>query len=104
MGGIAAELYRDTSLRLAPLSRHDAAAMIDELKTAPLLKGFRGRPSADIGALADAIVAFSGMVVAVGEQLQEAEINPLFVLPRGQGVVAADGVVVVSNAHGEADA
>lgn len=93
MGGVTAELYRDTTLRLAPLSRRDAAEMIEELKSAPLLKGFRGRPPADITALVDAIVAFSGMVGAIGDRLQEAEINPLFVLPKG--VVAADGVVVV---------
>ena len=95
MGGIAAELYHDTSLRLAPVSRRDAQEMINELKTSALLNGFRGRPIADSEALVDAIVAFSNMVEAIGSELQEAEINPLFVLPRGQGVVAADGVVIV---------
>ena len=95
MGGIAAELYRDTSLRLAPVARRDANEMIDELKTAALLKGFRGRPIVDIEALIDAIVALSNMIGAIGDELQEAEINPLFVLPRGHGVVAADGVVIV---------
>ena len=95
MGSIAAELYHDTSLRLAPVSRRDAHEMISELKTSALLKGFRGRPTADIEALIDAIVAFSDMIGAIGSQLQEAEINPLFVLPQGRGVVAADGVVVV---------
>jgi len=99
MGGVAAELFQDTALRLAPVSRRDSHAMIDELKTSALLKGFRGRPVADIEALVEAIVAFSNMVVAVGGELQEAEINPLFVLPRGQGVVAADGVVVVRAAQ-----
>ena len=88
MGGVTAELYRDTSLRLAPLARRDAEAMIGELKSAPLLNGFRGRPLADTAALADAIVAFSDMIVAIGDRLREAEINPLFVLPQGQGVVA----------------
>jgi acyl-CoA synthetase (NDP forming) len=95
MGGIAAELYHDTSLRLAPISRCDAQEMISELKTSALLKGFRGRPIADIEALVDAIIAFSNMIGAIGSKLQEAEINPLFVLPRGHGVVAADGVVLV---------
>lgn len=95
MGGVTAELYRDTTLRLAPLSRQSAQKMIDELKSAPLLKGFRGRPLAHVDALIDAIVAFSNMVEAVGSELQEAEINPLFVLPQGRGVVAADGVAVV---------
>jgi acyl-CoA synthetase (NDP forming) len=98
MGGVTAEVYRDTTLRLAPLTRRDADEMIAELRSAPLLHGFRGRPIADVGALADAIVAFSDMVVALGGQLAEAEINPLFVLPQGRGVVAGDGVVVIKGA------
>ena len=99
MGGIGAELYNDTTLRLAPVSRRDANAMIEELKTSALLKGFRGRPIADIEALVDAIVAFSNMLGAIGGELQEAEINPLFVLPRGCGVIAADGVAFVKDVH-----
>jgi acyl-CoA synthetase (NDP forming) len=95
MGGVATELLRDMAMRLLPIDRHDARSMIDELKTAALLKGFRGRPRADIEALASAILAFSDMVMALGERLAEAEINPLFVLPEGQGVRAADGVMVL---------
>jgi acyl-CoA synthetase (NDP forming) len=95
MGGVAAELYRDTAVRLAPLARTDAEAMLDELKTAALLRGFRGRPRADIPALVEAMMAFSTMAVSLGDRLAEAEINPLFVLPQGRGVLAADGVVVV---------
>ena len=95
MGGVAAELYRDTAVRLAPLARTDAEAMLDELKTAALLRGFRGRPRADIPALVEAMMAFSTMAISLGDMLSEAEINPLFVLPQGRGVLAADGVVVV---------
>ena len=73
--------------------------MIDELKSAPLLRGFRGRPVAETDALIDTLLAFSGMVSAIGKELQEAEINPLFVLPRGHGVKAADGVAVVVTAN-----
>jgi hypothetical protein len=100
MGGITAELFKDTTMRLLPpgggLSRADALAMAQELKTWPLLDGFRGRPKADVEALVDAIVAFSRMASQLGERLVEAEINPVFVLPQGQGVRAADGVVVLS--------
>ncbi len=101
MGGVTAELYRDTALRLVPLSRRDAQEMVDELKSGPLLKGFRGRPPADIQALVEAVVAFSRMIGALGDEFQEAEINPLFVLPQGRGVVAADGVVVVKDVQNE---
>jgi acyl-CoA synthetase (NDP forming) len=99
MGGVTAELFKDTTLRLLPpqggLSRNDALAMAQELRTWPLLDGFRGRPKADTDALVTAIVAFSQMAAQLGERLVEAEINPVFVLPAGQGVRAADGVVVL---------
>lgn len=100
MGGITAELFKDTTMRLLPsqggLSRDDALSMARELKTWPLLDGFRGRPKADVEALVDAIVAFSKMAAQLGERLVEAEINPVFVLPQGQGVRAADGVVLMA--------
>ncbi|SNS96507.1 Acyl-CoA synthetase (NDP forming) [Noviherbaspirillum humi] len=99
MGGIAAELFNDTTMRLLPpaggLSRTEALELARELKSWPLLDGFRGRPKADVDALASAIVAFSEMAAQLGSRLVEAEINPLFVLPEGQGVRAADGVVVL---------
>jgi hypothetical protein len=102
MGGVTAELFQDTTMRLLPpsggLSRDEALAMLRDLKTWPLLDGFRGRPKADVAALADATVAFSAMTAAMGARLVEAEINPLFVLPAGQGVRAADGVAVVGEA------
>jgi hypothetical protein len=98
-GGLAAEIFKDTTVRLLPptggLTRDEAMAMAGELIAWPLLDGFRGRPKADIDALAAAIVAFSGMAAQLGERLIEAEINPLFVLPEGEGVRAADGVVVL---------
>ena len=101
MGGVTAELFQDTTMRLLPpqggLPRDEAMAMIRTLKTWPLLDGYRGRPKADVEALADAIVAFSAMAAAMGARLVEAEINPVFVLPAGQGVRAADGVVVVGD-------
>jgi acyl-CoA synthetase (NDP forming) len=95
LGGITAELFDDTAIRLPPIARRDAEEMIAELKGAALLTGFRGRKKADVAALADAIVAFSAMVLRLGDRLVEAEINPLFVLPEGEGVRAADGLAVL---------
>jgi acyl-CoA synthetase (NDP forming) len=95
MGGVTAELFQDTTMRLLPVGPAEAQAMVRELKTWPLLDGYRGRPRADVAALVDAIVAFSRMAMALGERLVEAEINPLFVLPAGEGVRAADGVAVL---------
>ncbi|MGB3289213.1 MAG: acetate--CoA ligase family protein, partial [Burkholderiaceae bacterium] len=99
MGGVTAELFKDTTMRLLPLegalAKEDALSMMRELKAWPLLDGYRGKPKTDIAALADSIVAFSGMVAQLGERLVEAEINPLFVLPQGHGVLAADGIAVL---------
>ena len=102
MGGVTAELLQDTTLRLLPstggLSAETAREMALSLKTWPLLDGYRGRPKADVEALVNAIVDFSTMVATLGDRLLEAEINPLFVLEQGQGVRAADGIVVLGNA------
>ena len=101
MGGVTAELLQDTTLRLLPptggLSAETAREMALSLKTWPLLDGYRGRPKADIEALIKAIVDFSTMVSTLGDRLLEAEINPLFVLEQGQGVRAADGIVVLES-------
>jgi len=101
MGGVTAELLKDTTMRLLPptggLTRQDALDMAQELKTWPLLNGYRGREKADVDALVNAIVAFSRMVAALGDRLLEAEINPLFVLKNGQGVRAADGIAVLAD-------
>jgi succinyl-CoA synthetase alpha subunit len=101
MGGVASELLKDTSMRMLPesggLTPEEALAMVKELKTWPLLNGYRGRPLCDVGALVGAIVSFSEMAQHLKERLLEAEINPLFVLPKGQGVLAADGIVVLAH-------
>lgn len=96
MGGTSAELLEDATLRLCPVDRAVARDMMESLKTWPLLNGYRGRPLADVDALVDAVVAFSNMVETLGERLVTAEINPLFVLPNGQGARAADAVMVLT--------
>ncbi len=96
LGGVAAEVFGDTALRVLPLSRTEAEAMLAELRGRRLLEGFRGTPQADIPALLDAMMRFAAMGEALGPRLLEAEINPLFVLPRGAGVRAADGLAVLA--------
>jgi acyl-CoA synthetase (NDP forming) len=95
-GGVVAEVLQDTVLRLAPVTLDEARRMIRALKSYPLLTGYRGRPALDVDALAHAIVAFAHMVAAMDGRLLEAETNPLFVLPAGQGVKAADGLAVLA--------
>jgi acyl-CoA synthetase (NDP forming) len=96
-GGTAAEVFGDTSLRLVPLGPTDPRDMLRELRCQVLLEGFRGQPPGDVDALVEAIQHFADMALALGDSLLEAEINPLFVLPRGAGAVAADGLVVLAS-------
>ncbi|WP_241067826.1 acetate--CoA ligase family protein [Achromobacter insuavis] len=103
MGGVVAELVRDTTLLLLPedgsaLRADQVEAALRRLKTWPLLDGYRGRVRADVPALVEAVLAFSRMAEALQDQLLEAEINPLFVKPLGQGVCAADGIAVLLGA------
>ncbi len=94
LGGTTAELFEDVAIRLLPLGRADAEAMVGGLRAHRLLAGYRGAPPLDVPALVDAVLAFAAMAETLGERLLEAEINPLFVLP--QGVRAADGLVVLA--------
>jgi acyl-CoA synthetase (NDP forming) len=94
-GGVTTELYKDVAIRLLPLTRQDARDMIDEIRAGALLKGFRGKPAADIEALVETILCFSSMVETLDGRLEEAEINPVFVLPAGQGTRAGDSLVVL---------
>jgi acetyltransferase len=96
-GGILVELLRDSSLRLPPLSHEEALKMIYETRGRRLLQGFRGRPPADIDALADALVRVSQLAVDLGDLIAALDINPLMVLPKGQGVRAVDALVELAS-------
>jgi acyl-CoA synthetase (NDP forming) len=94
-GGVLVELFEDSSLRLPPLSRQEARKMIDETQAAQLLKGFRGKPPADVEALVDALVRVSQLAVDLGDRIAALDVNPMLVLPEGQGVRAVDALVEV---------
>lgn len=91
-GGITAELWRDVTLRLAPVTEAEAAEMIAEVRGLKPASGWRGLPRGDLSALARAVAAFSRL--ASRADVQEAEINPLIVGPEGAGVTVADAWVV----------
>jgi acetyltransferase len=96
IGGVMVEIYNDVALRRCPITRYQAQEMIAEVKGVRLLRGFRGAPPADVDALADTLVDVSYLAVHLEGQLAELDINPLMVLPEGQGVKAADALVVLS--------
>jgi succinyl-CoA synthetase beta subunit len=90
-GGVFTEIYRDRSLRLAPVDLPTAHAMINEVKAFATLKGFRGKPAGDLNALARAIVALSRLALQNDPPVAEAEVNPLIV--KTDGVVAVDALI-----------
>jgi len=100
MGGVTAELFEDISTRfISPgksLCNEEVLEMLQELKTWPLLNGYRGRPPCDVDALVKAVIQFSELVAVLGDRLLECEINPMFVFSAGRGVKAADGIAVFS--------
>ena len=95
-GGTLAELHEDFEIVMLPATEADIRETLERLKIAAILKGYRGQPPADIDALVDAVLCFSRMCLALGDRLEDAEINPLFVRPAGRGAIAADGIVVFS--------
>ncbi len=102
LGGIFAEVLKDVSFRLAPVTPSMAREMIEEIKGYPVLAGARGRPPADIDALADAIVRLSALAVDLRGHVAELDINPLFVMAQGGGVRAADALIKPAHARKEA--
>jgi len=87
-GGTQVELLRDVSIRLTPLAQQDASEMIHELKTYPLLTGFRGAPVCDVAALQDGLLRLSAMVEDL-PQISELDFNPFVVHERGASILDA---------------
>ena len=100
LGGIFIEVLKDVSFRRCPFGPEEAERMIRSLRGFPLLDGVRGRPRADVPALARALAALSVFAASAGPRLLSADVNPMLVLPEGQGCFAADAVIEV--APGEA--
>ena len=86
-GGVLVELMKDVQLAPAPLSHMAALALLNKLRCLPLLTGYRGRPHADLDAIADVMVRL-GALATSDERLRELDINPLFIA--GDRVAAAD--------------
>lgn len=91
-GGIYAETLSDKACRLAPFDEQTALEMIGELKCSAMLRGARGKPPLDAGAVARALAALSRFIWDHREAVAEVDINPLFALR--DGAIAADALVV----------
>ena len=89
LGGIYVNLIKDVSFRLAPISREEAYQMILETKAYALLRGIRGEPSSDIDSVVEIILRISQLAMDF-EEIDEIDINPIFVYERGKGSIALD--------------
>ncbi len=95
LGGIFVEVMQDEVFRRCPFGADVAEAMIRSIKGAPLLLGARGRPKADVKALAETLARLSAFAAAAGPRLASIDLNPVIALPEGQGAFAVDAVVEV---------
>jgi acyl-CoA synthetase (NDP forming) len=101
IGGVALDVMREFALRLLPLRAGDAEAMIGEIKGAKLLNGIRGGPPADIASLARCLYALGDFAYADRAHIAEIDLNPIKVLPLGQGCVVVDALIVPIQASKE---
>jgi acyl-CoA synthetase (NDP forming) len=92
LGGVFIEIFKDTSIRLAPVTKREATDMLKELKAYPLLMGARGKSRADVKALVEVICRVSSLLTTCPE-ISEMDLNPVIVHPDGQGVSIVDARV-----------
>jgi acetyltransferase len=96
LGGIYVEVLKDVQFGIAPITPTQAREMITNLRSYPLLAGVRGEEASDTDALVDCLLRISQMVTDL-PQIVELDINPLFVYPSGQGVMAVDARIVIAS-------
>jgi acetyltransferase len=97
MGGIFAEMAAEVTLRVCPISKQDAQDMVNEVAGSRILIGSNGRPKADVDSLINTLVRVSELAVNLEGIIDEININPLIVLPRGQGVKVLEAVITLSH-------
>jgi acyl-CoA synthetase (NDP forming) len=91
LGGIFAEVMKDVTYRFAPIGRRDALGMIDEIKGAKLLRGYRGQKPADVEAIADLLVRLSWLIADNADRIDSIDINPVMV--DGSSVAVVDALI-----------
>lgn len=97
LGGIYVEVLKDVSFRVAPVSRREAVEMVREIRAYPLLASFRGSTPADEGGIVDALLRISRLSLDFPE-IQELDINPVMVMPKGRGIRAIDCRLTIAEA------
>ena len=93
MGGTGVEIYQDVSLRMAPLKTSDVSAMINGLKAAPLLSGYRGLQVVNRDELTRTLICFSEFVMAAADMIESIDLNP--VICSGEKCIVADARIML---------
>jgi len=96
LGGIYVEALKDVTFRVAPFTRLEAQAMLEEIRSKVLLEGIRGKPPVDKEAIIDTLLRM-GQLVQEFPEIAEFDINPLIVYPKDQGAIAIDMRLVLSS-------
>ena len=100
LGGVNVEILHDVQFRVTPVTDSDARQMVHEIRGFPLLKGYRGRPPADIDAIEEVLLRLSRMAEEIPE-IAEMDLNPILALPPGQGCCAVDARIRVVGGNSE---
>ena len=100
LGGILAETLHDVAYRVAPFGEVEAHAMLRELRAHSIFGAVRGRAALDTAALVAALVRISGLAWQLRDRLVEMDINPVMVMEQGQGIIAADALLVLRPSAG----
>ncbi len=95
LGGIFVEVFKDVSFGVAPLSRDEAMHMLEQTKAYKILKGVRGQNPRDIDSIVDALLRLGQLALDFPE-IEELDINPLFVLDEGKGCVLGDARMILT--------
>jgi acyl-CoA synthetase (NDP forming) len=95
-GGIHAEIWRDTGLVLLPFEPNEVHAALRGLRIWPLLAGWRGAPPGDVEAIIEVVCRIGELALERQTRILELDVNPLMVYAVGQGVVAADALILLA--------
>ena len=95
LGGVFVEILADVQIRIPPISAAEARYAFESLKGAKVFAGARGAPPADIAALAEMAARLSWLAYDLRDDIAELDLNPVMVLPNGQGAFAVDALVVM---------
>lgn len=94
MGGVYVEVMKDVAFAPVPLFEDDAWAVLDKLKGRKLLDGVRGEPASDVDALVKLMVDLARFASDFADDIQEIDLNPVLVHPKGGGVTVVDALIV----------